>query len=206
MLHELLWQLNADIARRCLEHPFVRGLADGSLDFAAFKRYVAQEAFFLRAYLRVYALAATDSDNLERARQFQRLMKGVLRELELHGSYAATLGIGLASVQPYWETTAYTDFLLRVAWQGEPDETVAALVPCMRLYSFLGTELSASLRPGHPYGDWITTYSSDWFKAQSEQVESILDEVATDSATVREVYRYAMQYELVFFSAPMEGA
>lgn len=204
-LHELLWQLNSDIAQRCLEHPFVRGLADGSLEFAAFNRYIAQDAFFLRAYLRAYALAATDSDNLELAQQFQRLMKGVLRELELHANYSATLGIDLASAQPYWETVAYTDFLLRVAWQGSPDEIVAALVPCMRLYSFLGTELAACLRPGHPYEDWITTYSSAWFKAQSDQLESILDKVATDSPTVREVYRYAMQCELVFFSAPMEA-
>jgi thiaminase/transcriptional activator TenA len=95
--------------------------------------------------------------------------------------------------------------LLRVAWQHDLGEIVAALVPCMRLYRFLGTELTAFLRPDHPYREWIATYSSDWFKAQSDRVESILDKVATDTPTVREVYRYAMQCELVFFSAPMKA-
>ncbi len=52
MLHESLWQQNADITQRCLEHAFVRGLADGTLDRDVFRQYVAQDAFFLRAFLR----------------------------------------------------------------------------------------------------------------------------------------------------------
>ena len=43
MLHSLLWRLNSEITRRCLEHPFVRGLADGTLEGEVFKRYVAQD-------------------------------------------------------------------------------------------------------------------------------------------------------------------
>ena len=42
MLHDLLWQLNTDITQRCLEHPFVRELADGTLDRDVFRRYVAK--------------------------------------------------------------------------------------------------------------------------------------------------------------------
>ena len=49
MLHETLWEANQDLARRCLAHPFVGGLGDSTLDQSAFKRYVAQDAFF-RAY------------------------------------------------------------------------------------------------------------------------------------------------------------
>ena len=58
MLHDTLWQENAEIAVACLRHPFVRGLAEGSLDSVIFRRYVAQDAFFLHAFARAYALAA----------------------------------------------------------------------------------------------------------------------------------------------------
>ena len=43
-LHQALWLRNLDLAQRCLEHPFVQGLAEGTLDPGAFRRYVAQDA------------------------------------------------------------------------------------------------------------------------------------------------------------------
>jgi hypothetical protein len=52
MLHEILWQQNAGWAAACLRHPLVRGLADGTLDPEAFRRYVAQDAFFLNTFAR----------------------------------------------------------------------------------------------------------------------------------------------------------
>ncbi|MBC7600053.1 MAG: hypothetical protein H7238_13685 [Polaromonas sp.] len=50
MLHDILWQENARLADDCLHHPFVRGLADGTLEPETFKRYVVQDAFFLNAF------------------------------------------------------------------------------------------------------------------------------------------------------------
>ena len=54
---------------RALAHPFVRGLADGSLPRQVFSGYVAQDAFFLEAFARAYALAlAASPDTVHRAR------------------------------------------------------------------------------------------------------------------------------------------
>ena len=215
MLHDLLWRLNNDLARECLQHSFVQGLGDGSLDRTAFRHYIAQDAFFLRAFLQAYALAVAKSDNVDHARQFHQLMGGVLDELKLHAEYAAKLEIDLIHVEPFPATRAYTDFLLRTAWNDEIDNIVAAMAPCMRLYAFLGAELAAtggskpaeragSLHSEHPYEDWITTYSSDDFRSLAQQLESLLDNVASDTPNVRDAYRYAMQCELDFFSAPLE--
>ncbi len=205
MLHASLWQRNADLAHCLLEHPFVRGMGDGTLDRDVFRRYVAQDAFFLRAFLKAYALAAAKSDDFERARVFHDLMTGVLDELKLHASYSATLGIDLDDVEPYAATRAYTDFLLRVAWHGSLAEIVAAMVPCMRVYQHLGNELANSLRPGHPYEQWIQAYSGDEFGQLCARLESLLDEIASNSPMVQDAYRYAMQCELDFFSAPLEN-
>jgi hypothetical protein len=65
MLHEIIWQQNVRLAEVCLHHPFVRGLADGTLDPEAFRRYVAQDTFFLNAFARAYALAAARSQDEE---------------------------------------------------------------------------------------------------------------------------------------------
>jgi thiaminase/transcriptional activator TenA len=133
-------------------------------------------------------------------------MGGVVEELKLHERYAETLGIELGNVKPHTATLAYTEFLLRVAWNNSLAENIAAMVPCLRLYAYLGTALSDSLRRDHPYEDWIRTYSSDEFGRLCCQLESLLDDVASDGADVRHVYRYAMQRELDFFSAPLESA
>lgn len=106
MLHDTLWQYNIGLARACLEHPFVRGLATGSLERDAFERYVAQDAFFLRAFLRAYALAAAKCADTDRVQRFHKLMTGVLDELKLHASYAAKMGIDLSGVRALRATRA----------------------------------------------------------------------------------------------------
>ncbi|RMF65135.1 MAG: TenA family protein, partial [Cyanobacteria bacterium J069] len=57
-LAETLWQDNQDLAIACLEHPFVQGIGDGSLDKSKFSKYVGQDAFFLEAFARAYSIAA----------------------------------------------------------------------------------------------------------------------------------------------------
>ncbi len=204
MLHAMLWQENADLAGACRDHPFVRGVRDGTLDPAAFRRYIAQDAFFLRAFMQAYAVALARCTQLAHARLFHTFIGGVLEELKLHAAYAASLDIDLEHAAPLPAARAYTDFLLRTAWHGTVGETVAAMTPCMRLYTWLGRELAPALRPGHPYERWIATYASDEFDRLAAEVEALLDATAADTPPVHDAYRYAMQCELDFFAAPLE--
>lgn len=206
MLHEHLWQASLDLARACLKHPFVTGLADGTLDREAFKRYVAQDAFFLRAFYRAYALAAAKAVDPGVSQKLHAFMGGALEELKLHGSYAGKWDIDLQDVRPFPATSAYTDFLLRTAWHETPDVTASAMAPCMRLYAFLGQELAKDPNPGNPYQEWVDQYASAEFEALAAEVESLLDEVAEDTPMVRDAYGYAMRCELDFFGAPLEAA
>ena len=52
--HRKLWEGSADLAKECLDHPFVRGLADGTLPEEPFRRYVAQDGYFLNVFLQAY--------------------------------------------------------------------------------------------------------------------------------------------------------
>ena len=204
MLHAALWQENGEIATACLRHPFVRGLADGSLDSAIFRRYVAQDAFFLHAFARAYALAAARSRDAEALSVFCELLNGVWKELQLHAAYSRELNIDTARVVPNPATAAYTDFLLATAWHGELGVTMAAMTPCLRLYNYLGNELVKNSHAGNQYQEWIATYSSGDFRELVTQLETLLDKLADSTAAVRDAYRYAMQCELNFFSAVME--
>lgn len=203
MLHESLWQRNQDLADQFLVHPFVRGLGDGSLDRDAFRRYVAQDAFFLRAFAKAYALAIAKCDDFAHVQEFNDLIAGVLSELTLHADYSATLDINLHDVQPLPATSAYTEFLTSIAWHNSLAEIVAAMVPCLRLYAHIGIALKPSLRPGNPYQGWIETYSGGEFLQLCNKLETLLNQIGADVLPVGDAYRYALQCELDFFSAPL---
>ena len=205
-LAKTLWEENADLARAALEHRFVRGLGAGDLPLGSFQEYVAQDAFFLEAFARAYALALAHSPDRQGLHDFAELLAGVLEELKLHGKYAERWGVKLADVVPREATLAYTDFLLTTAALRGVGETCAAMTPCMRLYAFLGQSLAdEEVEEGNAYAEWIETYSAPDFEALASTLEGLLDRYAADTHAMRSAYRRAMNLELSFFEANADG-
>jgi thiaminase/transcriptional activator TenA len=199
-----LWTANADLAAAALAHPFVTGIADGTLPRERFAGYVAQDAFFLESFARGYALGVAHSPDRATLDVFADLLAGVREELRLHAGYAARFGIDLAAVQPLPATLAYTDFLLATAALGGVAATCAAMTPCMRLYAHLGQSLAG--RAAQPYAEWVTTYADPGFAELTGTLERLLDATATDGPAVRRAYRRAMQLEVGFFDAAWGAA
>lgn len=195
-----LWDANADWAGRILAHGFVRGLGDGSLPVESFKRYVAQDAYFLDAFARAYAFCLAHGTSRDDVHEFSQLISGVAEELKLHKSFTERLQIDLNDITPLPATQAYVDFLLGAARRGHLGETIAAMTPCMRLYAFLGQSLAAT-EVAPAYVDWVKTYADPAFEALAFRLESLLQRHATDSAAVRASYRRAMELEYRFFDA-----
>ena len=203
-LSSRLWQANQDLANASLQSPFVRGIGDGSLPKEKFAYYVGQDAFFLEAFARAYSITAAKAPDWKSFQIFHALANGVLQELNLHQSYAESWNVDIKSVTPGSTTRQYTDFLLATAWSQPVGVTAVAMSPCMRLYAYLGQELAKSGNPSHQYQDWIATYSSDEFEPLAQQLEALVDQLSTDTATTRSTYRYAMVCERDFFQAAWE--
>ena len=83
-----LWRRDRDLADACLGHPFVQGIASGELPRERFQVYVAQDACFLEAFARAYALALARCPDREGLAVFKDLLLGVFEELRLHRGYA----------------------------------------------------------------------------------------------------------------------
>lgn len=197
-----LWEENAGLARAALGHRFVRGIADGSLPLESFQEYVAQDAFFLESFVRAYALALAHSPDREGIEAFAALISGVMEELKLHAGYAERWGVDLSETVPAEATLAYTDFLLATAALGNPGEVCAAMVPCMRLYTFLGRSLTdEGIGEDNPYSEWAATYSDPEFEGLAAELETLLDRYAPDTPAIRRAYRRAMDLEIGFFEA-----
>ncbi len=201
-LARILWEENIDLAQAALAHPFVQGLRAGTLPRPNFGRYIAQDAYFLDAFARAYALALAHSPDQQGLHDFFALLAGVQEELRMHASYAARWGVDLSNVTPAHATLAYTDFLLATAALRDVGQTCAAMTPCMRLYAFSGQALAAhSLNDEHPYKEWIDTYASEDFAALTERLENLLDRYAHNTPAIHNAYRRAMTLELAFFEA-----
>ncbi|MGK7911142.1 MAG: TenA family protein [Synechococcus sp.] len=196
-----LWQANQELAIACLTHPFVKGIGDGSLARDRFAYYVGQDAFFLESFMRAYSIASAKAPDWQGAQQFYALAGGILDELQLHGSFAREWSVDIAAVTPGTATRQYTDFLLATAWSQPVGVTTAAMLPCMKLYNYLGLELAKCQSKRHAYSDWIDTYSSGEFRDLVDTIETLATEYVSDTPLVKDVYRYAMQCELDFFQA-----
>jgi len=166
------------------QHPFVRGIGDGTLSLDRFKFWVRQDYVFLIEYARLLALAAARSPDFETMVRFATLLKETVEtEMSLHRGYAAEFGISLEELErevPAPATRAYTDFLLRVATMGDFAELAAALLPCMWAFSEIGQRLATQPAPSDQrYAKWIAMYSSREFAELAEWCRDLLDSFAT---------------------------
>jgi len=165
------------------QHPFVRGIGDGTLDLEKFKFWLRQDYVFLIEYARLLALAAARSPDLETMTRFTTLLKETVEtEMNLHRAYAAEFGISYEQLErePTAPTTrGYSDFLLRVAATGDFAELVAALLPCMWAFSEIGQRLAMqSASCGQRYAEWIAMYSSREFADLAQWCRGLLDNLA----------------------------
>ncbi len=204
-----LYRLGRPVWEAQHNHPFVRGIGDGTLDIEKFKFWVRQDYPFLIDYARLVALAAARSPDLATMRRLADLAQATLNvEMELHRSYAAEFGISLDELEAEEKapaTRGYTDFLVRVAAVGEFPELVAALLPCMWCFCEIGQRLAEGPRPDDErYAKWIDMYSSPEFAELADWCRELVDRVAAGlSAAARrrmeDAFLTSSRYEYLFW-------
>src|SRR5215216_3694649 len=125
-----LWEAAAPVFAAILEHPFLRGLTDGSLPEERFHVYVKQDSLYLREYARCLALASAKAQTSHWCEMFAAHAQSALNvERSLHEAYFAAWGLSSEAViqTPASPTTlAYTSYLLRVAGTAPFEEIVGA--------------------------------------------------------------------------------
>ena len=204
-----------ELWRAQLHHPFVRGIGDGSLPLDKLRFWVRQDYLFLIEYCRVLALGAARAQDFETLTRFADLLHATASgEMELHRSYAREFGIETAQLeaeQPADVTRGYTDFLLRVAATGDFAELAAALLPCMWVFSDIGTALKSEGAPADPrYARWVEMYADPEFATLAEWCRQLVDDLATEAGSVprrrmRTAFLTSVRFELAFWEMAWTG-
>jgi thiaminase/transcriptional activator TenA len=205
-----LWEIAGSIFAAILDHPFLRGLTDGSLPEERFRFYVKQDALYLREYARCLALASAKAPLGSWCEMFAGHAQSALNvERSLHEAYFTSWGFGpedLASTPASPTTLAYTSYLLRVAGIGTFEELVGAILPCYRIYWEVGKTLVATGSPNPVYQRWIDAYASEQFAAAVQRVLATINQATADLpesrlSPIREHYLTASRFEWMFWDA-----
>ena len=102
---ERLLAATQDIWEGYLNHPFVHGIADGSLDIQKFRFYLLQDYVYLFDYAKVFAQGVVKSRDPEIMRVFATSVANILGgEMNIHRGYMGRLGI-----TEDWRSRWYSD-------------------------------------------------------------------------------------------------
>ncbi|MEI7761398.1 MAG: thiaminase II [Thermoleophilia bacterium] len=177
---------------RLHSHPFIAGLASGTLPLDTFRFYVEQNLQYLPEYARAMALAASRADEIETMQIFAADLTTVIeteipenRDLleRVIESGARDLGgsVGLAPAN-----VAYTSFLVATAATATPLEVMAAILPCTWSYGEIATRLSHDIREHEIFTGWIRFFGSDAYSEIVQRMCLDLERLAGQNPSVPE--------------------
>jgi thiaminase/transcriptional activator TenA len=222
---EELWESADGLYRAVLDHPFLRGLTDGSLPREAFLHFVHQDAHYLREYARALAVCAAKAPTEDDVRALADDAVGAIAaEQTMHAEFVAALaGAGTESgsgsesgaggpadpgVLP--STQAYTSYLLATVHGGSFAEGLAAVLPCYWIYARVGERLLAASSPDPLYARWIAAYGDEAFQSVVRRVLALADRVGEELSAAERArgvrhFRATARYEWMFWDAAWRG-
>ena len=207
-LTEQLWQGIVPTYDAILEHPFITGLTDGTLDSDAFAFYLRQDALYLERYAQSLAALAGRAPTGADTAMFARHAAGALEvERTLHESLLPELGVdtdSLASAELAPTNLAYTGYLLATVYGASYAEGVAAVLPCYWIYWEVGKELVKRGSPDPRYQRWIDTYGGDDFGFVVQEVLDAANALGgsitgTEQALMHHHFATTARYEWMFW-------
>ena len=212
---EALHQAAAPVWEKCLNHPFVTGIGDGSLPVEKFRYFMLQDYLYLFDYARVFALGVVKARDPELMRTFAANVEAILNgEMKIHRAYMARLGITeeqVFAVQPALDNLSYTHYMLSVANTGTPVEIVASILACSWSYAEIGQALAKL--PGameHPfYGEWVRSYAGEEYAAMNQGLIDLMNHLAENVSDeqlehLKEIFVNCSRYELGFWDMAWE--
>jgi thiaminase/transcriptional activator TenA len=205
-----LWSGIEDVYAKILEHPFIAGLTDGSLDREAFRHYVVQDAHYLREYARALSVCAARAPAEDDIAMFAGHAAGAIEvERELHESFFVDLGVSaeeLASTPLNPTNRAYTSYLLATVYGGSFPEALGAVLPCYWIYWEVGKALIERGSPDRLFKRWIDTYGGEEFAAVVQAVLELTDRLGptlseAERRSMARHFRQTSVYEWMFWEA-----
>lgn len=202
------------IWKQCEEHPFVRGIADGTLDVDKFRYFLLQDYVYLFEYARVFAVGVDRARSVDSMRVFAAYINEILEgEMDIHKSYMKRLGISekaAEEVQPALDNISYTSYMLAIARGGTEAEIASSILACAVSYEQIARNIAAENPKAaeHPFfGEWINGYACEEYHDENVKLCELMDrqDVTEEQyARLEEIFINCSRYELGFWDMAWE--
>ena len=179
-----LFAAAADIWENYYDHPFVKGLRDGTLEREKFRHYIVQDYFYLIDYARVFALGAAKSPDVDSMHAFASMCMAIMDgEMNIHNGYFGKLALTeeeLANTPVAVDNAAYTSYMLRVAYEEDAAAICASILACGYSYEVIAKKMIAEypdcLKDNY-YADWILEYASEEYSEVNRILIDLTDKL-----------------------------
>ena len=208
---EALWKAMGPTFERILEHPFITGLADGSLPKDKFAGYLIQDQFYLEEYGRCWALLGAQSPVIDDLVAFTGKIAGSLaHERNIQDELLESLGYCrdqmLAKTEPSPTCVGFTSFIKNACATRAWHDGFVSVLECPWAYWELGKVLNGRGSPDPHYQKWIEGYLTEGFEEACEQLHAVWERVALDLGplalqSAAHHARTAIRYDWMFWDA-----
>ena len=213
---ENLKQAADPILKAQYEHPFVKGLGDGTLPLEKFRFYMIQDTLYIVEFARAMAWTAPLLARVEDVIAMLDAAKETFKiESMLKEQYFGQFGIDVEEAlrsQMAPTCMAYVDHLIRYTHGGSCAEALATILPCGWIYVEIGHHFTTgrTIPDDHVYKSWLMTYAVPEFREMVNWWFSLLDEAAaglTDAGKlhVQDIFLASCRYEWMFWDMGWGG-
>ncbi|MCI8342578.1 MAG: thiaminase II [Firmicutes bacterium] len=207
---ERLFESVKEIWESYNRHPFVKGIADGTLPLEKFRFYMIQDHLYLMQYAKVFALGVVKASEERHVRAFAAMIDEILNtENAVHQNYLKKLGISKNDIETAKMSLAnesYTSYMISVGLKEGLAEIAVAVLACSWSYKMIGDFMKTV--PGcenHEfYGQWINSYGSDEYSKSNDVIIHIVDSLTENYAeeqlqNIEKIIKLCSKYEYAFW-------
>ena len=192
------------------EHPFVKGMEDGTLDREKFRYYLIQDYLYLEEYAKVFAIGVAKARSPETLSMFSKYLSVMNNELDIHNGYFATFRVTneeIRGARRSFDNLSYTSYMLRVAYEEGEVEILTAVLSCAYSYEVISKRMiqnNPSSVDDELYGDWIKGYSSKDYSGENIALMEMLDRLTENISEERlahlvDIFVACSRYEMMFW-------
>ncbi|XP_045193184.2 uncharacterized protein LOC123549293 [Mercenaria mercenaria] len=201
-LSDYLWEQTANYHQKALVSNYIQGIKNVSLDPTEFGAYNIQDAVYVYWFKESIDIAANRTTDTA-LKQFL-LNKSKSHDLEYKKAFKAwhikdTDGIQLGSA-----CQNYVNHLMNVAKTMDGNYLVTALIPCARLWPWLGQKIGADSGKFGIYNKWVQENLDPNYTGYTKY-EKVINDAFTKGTITKEkalqVYGESMMGEVAFFNS-----